>query len=180
MTGVDADAAAVLTGENSVDGSVVVSIHADEGKALLDFARHLGLADETAADVVQEALLRLWRELQRGRVLVDPTAWTYRTCYRLAMDQHRWRNRLARLLPRLMPAHPTYALPEDSDRTLVWSAVDQLPPRQRHALYLHYAADLPFEAVATTLGITPSAARTHASRGIATLRERLEDWQENA
>jgi DNA-directed RNA polymerase specialized sigma24 family protein len=40
-------------------------------------------------------------------------------------------------------------------------------------LYLHYAADLPFEEVATVLGISSSAARTHASRGVASLRGEL-------
>ena len=55
----------------------------------------------------------------------------------------------------------------------VWRAVDELPPRQRHVLYLHYAADLTFEQIAGVLGISPSATRTHASRGVATLRERL-------
>ena len=179
MTGMDSDAATVVTGETAF-GAIVSGVHATEGRALLDFARHLGLADEAAADAVQESLLRLWRELQGGTSLADPTAWTYRTCYRLAMDQHRWRRRLMRLLPRLAPEQPTYAGPEDSDRVLVWTAVDQLPARQRHALYLHYAADLTFEAVAMTLGISPSAARTHASRGIATLRERLGTWEEEA
>ena len=40
-------------------------------------------------------------------------------------------------------------------------------------LYLHYVADMTFEQIAGVVGISPSATRTHASRGIATLRERL-------
>jgi DNA-directed RNA polymerase specialized sigma24 family protein len=40
-------------------------------------------------------------------------------------------------------------------------------------LYLHYAADLPFEEIAGILGISPSAARTHASRGMVRLRTHL-------
>jgi DNA-directed RNA polymerase specialized sigma24 family protein len=40
-------------------------------------------------------------------------------------------------------------------------------------LYLHYAADLPFEEIAGILGISPSAARTHASRGMGRLRTHL-------
>jgi RNA polymerase sigma factor (sigma-70 family) len=55
----------------------------------------------------------------------------------------------------------------------VWAAVDGLPARQRHVLYLHYVADLTFEQIAGVIGISASATRTHASRGIATLRERL-------
>jgi RNA polymerase sigma-70 factor, ECF subfamily len=158
----------------SADAAVVEDLHELHGPALFDFARHLGLQDAEAADAVQETLLRLWRELRRGTIIERPPAWAYRTCYRLAMEQHRWRRRLGRLLPRLSPRHEAYAGPEDaSDRQAVWLEVDRLPPRQRHAIYLHYAADLPFAEVGEILGISPSAARTHASRGLATLRGQL-------
>jgi RNA polymerase sigma factor (sigma-70 family) len=158
---------------NAVDAALVTELHEVHGPALYDFARHQGLTDEQAADVVQEALLRLWRELQRGVAIESPLAWTYRICYRLAMEQHRWRRRVAVLLPRLAPRHSAYAGPETSDRVAVWTGVDRLPSRQRQVIYLHYAADLTFDDVARIIGISPSAARTHASRGLATLRAHL-------
>ena len=153
--------------------AVVTELHELHGARLFDFARHQGLADDQAADVVQEALIRLWRELGRGTVVENPLAWTFRTAYRLAMEQHRWRRRLAAVLPRLAPVHSEHAGPEASDRVTVWTMVDQLPPRQRQVLYLHYAADMPFEDVASVIGISASAARTHASRGLGSLRGRL-------
>jgi RNA polymerase sigma factor (sigma-70 family) len=116
---------------------------------------------------------RLWRELRRGTGIERPPAWLYRTVYRLAMQQHRWRHRVSLILPRLAPHRTDCAGPETSDRLTVWAAVDGLPPRQRHVLYLHYDADLTFDQIAGIVGISPSAARTHASRGIATLRGRL-------
>ena len=152
---------------------MVAELHHAHGAALYDFARHLGLSDEQAADALQEAILRLWREIRRGTFIDRPLAWLYRTVYRLAMEQHRWRRRLSLLLPRLAPHRTDYAGPESSDRVTVWTAVDGLPPRQRQVLYLHYVADLTFEQVAEIVGISASATRTHASRGIATLRERL-------
>ena len=152
---------------------MVTELHDAHGAALYDFARHLGLSDEQAADALQEAILRLWRELRRGTFVERPHAWLYRTLYRLAMQQHRWRHRLSMLLPRLAPHRIDYAGPEVSDRLSVWGAVDRLPPRQRHVLYLHYVADLTFEQIAAVIGISASATRTHASRGVATLRERL-------
>ena len=156
-----------------VDAGLVTELHELHGSGLVDFARHMGLTDEQAADAVQEAFLRLWRELRRGAVVENPLGWIYRTTYRLAMEQHRWRRQLSRLLPRLAPHRIDYAGPESSDRVTVWAAVDGLPPRQRHALYLHYAADMAFDQVAAVIGISPSAARTHASRGLATLRGQL-------
>ena len=157
----------------SADASMVTDLHDAHGAALYDFARHLGLSDDQAADALQEAILRLWRELRRGTLIERPPAWLYRAIYRLAMDQHRWRQRLSLLLPRLAPSRTDYAGPEGSDRLSVWQAVADLPPRQRHVLYLHYAADLTFDQIAGVIGISASATRTHASRGVAALRQRL-------
>jgi RNA polymerase sigma factor (sigma-70 family) len=152
---------------------LLTELEADQGPALYDFARHQGLSDEQAADAVQEALLRLWRELRRGAVIERPPAWLFRTVYHLAMAQHRWRRQLSLLLPRLAPRRADYAGPEASDRLTVWATINELPTRQRQVLYLHYAADLPFDEVAGILGISASAARTHASRGLTTVRTRL-------
>jgi RNA polymerase sigma factor (sigma-70 family) len=160
-------------GAGMSDADVLVDLQAAHGPVLYDFARHQGLTDDQAADAVQEALLRLWRELRRGTTIERPSAWMFRTVYHLAMAQHRWRRQLARLLPRLAPRHVAYAGPEASDRLAVWGAVDELPPRQRQVLYLHYAADLSFEEIAGVLGVSASAARTHASRAMATLRREL-------
>jgi RNA polymerase sigma factor (sigma-70 family) len=160
-------------GAERTDADLLTELQADHGQALYDFARHQGLTDEQAADAVQEALLRLWREFRRGAIIERPVAWTFRTVYHLAMAHHRGRRQLALLLPRIAPRRPDYAGPEASDRLTVWAAVDHLPARQRQVLYLHYAADLPFEEIAGILGISASAARTHASRGMAALRSDL-------
>lgn len=157
----------------TTDADLLVDLQAAHGSALHDFARHQGLTDDQAADAVQEALLRLWRELRRGTIIERPPAWMFRTVYHLAMAQHRWRRQLALLLPRVAPRPGGYAGPEASDRLTVWAAVDELPARQRQVLYLHYAADLPFDDIAGILGVSASAARTHASRGMATLRKEL-------
>ena len=122
---------------SATDAAMVTELHDAHGAALYDFARHLGLTDEQAADALQEAILRLWRELRRGTFIERPPAWLYRTVCRLAMEQHRWHHRLSLLLPRLAPHRTDYAGPESSDRLTVWAAVDGLPPRQRHVLYLH-------------------------------------------
>jgi RNA polymerase sigma factor (sigma-70 family) len=59
------------------------------------------------------------------------------------------------------------------ERRQVWTEVDRLPERQREVLYLRYRADLPFDAIARVLGITSSAARSHATQALGTLRTRL-------
>ena len=113
-----------------------------------------GLSDEQAADALQEAMLRLWRELRRGTSIERPLAWLYRTC-----TDSRWSNIGGAIGFRCCfpdsrrSARTTQGRRARTDLT-VWAAVDGLPPRQRHVLYLHYVADLTFEQIAVVVGIS--------------------------
>ncbi len=66
---------------------------------------------------------------------------------------------------------------DNSDRIAVWGEVDRLPTRQRQVIYLRYRADLPFDDIGVVLGMTASAARSHATQATHTLRTRLRPEQ---
>lgn len=53
--------------------------------------------------------------------------------------------------------------------------VRSLPDRQRDVLLLRYQADLSEAEIAETLGISVGSVKTHASRGLAAVRDRLEE-----
>ena len=160
------------TGSESQSRSVI-DFERSHGQTLFGFVRSLGVQDAAAADVVQESILRLFDALCAGQPIRDKKAWTFHVAYRLAMDEHR---RIARGL-RLVSAQPHPADAGDPgdalERQQVWSEVDRLPDRQRAVLFLRYRADLAFEDVGITLGITASAARSHCTQALATLRARL-------
>jgi RNA polymerase sigma factor (sigma-70 family) len=157
----------------AVDPRVVVELEARDGQALLGFVRRLGLNDSEAADAVQDVLLRLWIELRRGALIDNPRNWAYRSIYRLAMDQHRLSRRLGALGAFLASPARQPLVREVSDRIAVWSEIDRLPMRQRQVFYLRYRSDLAFDEIADVLGITSSAARSHSTQAMATLRKRL-------
>ena len=153
---------------------MVADLEARHGQALFGFVRRLGLTDQQAEDCVQESLTRLWTELQRGTIVVDPKGWAYRAAYRLAMDEHRLRRRVAALVARIGERTVSASAADDpTDRVAIWREVDRLPPRQRQVLYLRFRADLPFDQIGLILGITDSAARSHATQAMHTLRSRL-------
>ena len=154
--------------------ALVTEIEQRHGDALLGFACRLGIDESTARDVVQEGLLRLYDAMLGGKRVQDARAWTFTVVYRLAMDEHRRHERAVRFepdVPRPAPAGDDPVL--HSERHMVWSEVDRLPERQRAVVYLRYQADLPFDAVGQVLGITSSAARSHATQAMGTLRVRL-------
>jgi RNA polymerase sigma factor (sigma-70 family) len=154
----------------------VVTLEQTIGPRLYGYAVHLGADGSRAQDLVQDALLRLWRELSRGVDVASPEPWLYRTVSRLVMDEHRFRRRIRRLMTDLAQRPiPKVMEVETVEHAALWAAVERLPPRQRQVLYLRYRADLTCDEVAHVMGITAAAVRSHTSQALVTLRGRLGD-----
>ena len=165
------DFAASAGGESADHAARRVTEHYERrGRELWGLARRLGATDEQAADVVQEAHLRLWRELSNGTFVEDVDAWVFRVAYHLVMDQHRLGRRVRELVGRLTVGHVESVSHALDDRLSLWALVDRLPARERATLYLRYRADLSFEQIGEVMGITTASARTYASRGVERLR----------
>lgn len=177
-------AVASAGGEAEVErlASLVTAQYERQGRVLWGLARRLGASDETAADVVQETHVRLWRELLDGTYIEDLDAWTFRVAYRLVMDQHRLGRRIRGIAERIAQPQPLTISGAVDDAVSLWPAVDQLPERERVTLYLRYRADLSFEQIAQVMGISAGGARTYASRGVERLRIAFsgEDGEPNA
>jgi RNA polymerase sigma factor (sigma-70 family) len=152
--------------ENDGNRALVSELHEQRGPELYGFARRPGLSPDTAADAVQESLLRLWATLDSGASVARPDAWLFRALYRICMDHHRWSRRASGLVARLLPRPTTAPETPIADRLTVWDAVDRLPERQRLIVYLRYRADLPYEEIGSVLGINPVSARSQVSRAL--------------
>jgi RNA polymerase sigma factor (sigma-70 family) len=132
-----------------------------------EYARRMNVDPGAADDVLQEAFARLLA-IEPGRRPDEPIAWIFRVAHNLTMDRHRSRARVRPVAVRAEVA------PEEAiERAEIWSFVEQLPERQRAAVFLRYRADLDFATVARILEISESGARASVFRGLATLRSRL-------
>lgn len=138
------------------------------------FARRLDA--DLAADVMQEAFLRLWRAWQAGDEFADPEAWVCRVARNLAADAAKaaFRRHGTRADPPPV-ADGTAAPPDELARREAFAAVRavlaELPPADRELLALKYAAGLDGAELAGRLGIDVSAVHMRLSRA----RRRLED-----
>jgi RNA polymerase sigma-70 factor (ECF subfamily) len=169
------------TDDRPADGAIAERVALERfatrhAQTIFGFAIRLGLTQTEAEDCLQETLTRLWTELVAGHTLHDPRAWAFRTAYRIAMDEHRLRRRVAGLLARIPSREGAHAEPDPgaaSAQASVWLEVDRLPVRQRQVVYLRYRADLSFDQIGSILGISAGAARSHATFAMKTLRTRL-------
>ena len=62
----------------------------------------------------------------------------------------------------------------DPDRIALAGALDDLPPRMRACLSLHYYAGLSVLEIALVLGISPNTAKFHLKVGLERLRKALD------
>jgi RNA polymerase sigma-70 factor (ECF subfamily) len=70
---------------------------------------------------------------------------------------------------------PREALVDHEARGAMLARLDQLSPQQRTALVLRYGHDLPVAEVAELIGVEIATVKTHLVRGLARLRDLMEE-----
>lgn len=133
---------------------------------------------EVAAELVQEAFLRLARHARRLDADCKVDLWLFVVARNLARSWWRWSfldgDRLLRVAsgwlgaPEPASAWDEVALAEDERR--VEAAVRALPAAQREVVTLLTTGGLSPEEAAEVLGLRPDAVRQRWSRALATLR----------
>jgi len=139
--------------------------------------RFIGNEDE-AADIVQDAFLRLLDAAGRYRPEAKFRTYLYQIISRLCLD------RVKKKQPVLLTTIPdtpdpglavSEAMIRRETSAAVRSALDGLPPNQRMAVVLRYYEDLNYEDIASALETTPKAVERLLARGRQCLRGLLEN-----
>jgi len=141
---------------------------ADEHRGLFKLLYFVTGNRADAAELMQDAFLRLWERWDRIESIDDPTAYLFR----VALNGFRMRARAARRAARRMVApassfdpYDEVNLREDVRRMLL-----SLAPRQRAALVLLDMYGYGSEEATRIMGIRPSTVRALATQGRAALR----------
>ena len=126
-----------------------------------------------AEDCFQETFIAALRAYPRLRADSNPRAWVLTIAHRKSLDAHRARARRATPVedPAAADGRSASALSAPERDETLWSAVDELPARQRSAVVLRYVADLPHREIAATIGCSEEAARRSLHEGLSKLRK---------
>ena len=127
-----------------------------------------------AEDLVQEALLAVYRKRQRVR---EPEALEQYVRTTMVRTHLNWvRRRSNREIAR-PDVDEREVHPFEHDDT--WEALARLAPRQRAVVVLAYYEDLTDPRIAEVLAISVGAVKTHRARALAVLRSRLAEHEES-
>lgn len=142
-------------------------LYRDQWAEMVRLAWLMNGSREAAEDIVHDAFLRLeplWPSLQHPaaylRQVVVNGVRTYQR--RVAMERRH----------RPIPLAPSTT---DCEFQNIWAVVDDLPTRQREALILRFYLDLTISDVAELLGCPVGTTKSLIHRGLATVREKVEE-----
>ncbi|MBT2453114.1 SigE family RNA polymerase sigma factor [Streptomyces sp. ISL-43] len=128
-----------------------------------------------AADLVQEALVRVFAQPRSSWDVGDAEAYVRRTMLNYFVDQHRRRARFVMATPRL--AQST-AVAEHSEgvglRIDLLAALKGLSPRQRACVVLRYYEDCTVPVIASQLSCSEGTVKGHLSDALARLGAALD------
>lgn len=127
---------------------------------------------DAAEDCLQETFMAALRAYPRLRHAENLRAWLYTIAHRKATDTVRVRARrpttvaLDGLTPGAEPSTAPTPMADDG----LWSAVRDLPAKQRAAVVHRYVLDLDYRQIADRMGTSEEAARQNVSAGLRRLR----------
>ena len=126
---------------------------------------------DDAEDCFQETFLAALRGYPKLSDARNLRGWLLTIAHRKAIDHHRAKGAGRCRSPR----SPEVAVedPRAAARTAIWQLVGALPPKQRAAVALRFASDMPHGEIGAALGCSPEAARRNLHEGMKRLREEL-------
>lgn len=134
--------------------------------------RHLR-DDAAAADLMQQVMIMMLERLRAG-ALDEPeklASFVFGICRRVVLDQRRGQSRRERLLGTYGEAlRPPETSPLEVDNERLVHCLERLPERERTVLMLTFYNDMPAEALARELGLSPGNVRVIRHRGLERLR----------
>ena len=157
----------------------VTRLYAVHFRSLVRLAALLLRDTGAAEEVTQDAFVAMHGAWRRLRDQDDPDkalAYLRRSVVNGARSALRHRKVAEKHAPRPAPdaASAEHGALLAVEHAEVMAALRRLPERQREVLVLRYYLDLSEAGIADALGISRGAVKSHASRGIATLRSSLE------
>lgn len=153
-------------------------------KELLRFLRRSGVSEDTAADLVQDAFLRLASiNPATGGAIGNPRAYLFRISRNLSIDHIRSLTTQNRYVQSGLPADEIAEIRPSAETEVDFKqrinrlerAIETLPERQREVFLLHKYEELSHAEIAERLGVSKSMVEKHMMKALAHLRDSLGD-----
>jgi RNA polymerase sigma-70 factor, ECF subfamily len=146
------------------------------GGSVRAFLNRLCRNRHDADDAFQETAIRVWRQVSRGAVVLQPKSWLMTVAYRTFIDLNaRKRTPVESLIDSPdVRSNPEHAVELREDAARMFNAVDDLTDTIREVVLLHYSGGLSLRETAEALSISEGTAKSRLNAALIQLRKRLQ------
>lgn len=154
----------------------VTAIYSEHYRSLVRLAAFLVRDNATAEEVVQDSFVAMHGAWRRLRDTDKALSYLRQSVVNRSRSVLRHRMVVDKNTPKPAPDMPSaeHGAIIQLERSAVVSALRGLPERQREALVLRYYGDLSEAQIASVMGISRGAVKSHTARAMAALRVVLE------
>ncbi|HUY50645.1 MAG TPA: SigE family RNA polymerase sigma factor [Streptosporangiaceae bacterium] len=162
--------------EHTADRAVT-RLYSEHYRSLTRLAAFLVRDGATAEEIAQDAFVAMHEAWPRLRDTNKALGYLRRFVVNRARSVLRRQMVMDRDRPKPPPDMPSaeYSAIVQLERSAVVAALSSLPDRQREALVLRYYGDLSEAQIATVMGISRGAVKSHTARAMSALRTVLEE-----
>jgi len=134
-----------------------------------------------AAELLQDAFLKCWRQWQQGTRPADPVAWIFVITWNTAIDARRRQQRRPRhetldeetTVTTTTQLSPSHVLEQREAVASAQAAIARLADPEQQVFLMRTAGELTFEAIAAALAIPVGTAKTRMRSALSKLRTTL-------
>jgi RNA polymerase sigma-70 factor, ECF subfamily len=149
-------------------------------KPLCIYAYRFFQDEESAEDVVQKTLIKVWEQRSKITKIQSLSSFLYRSVHNHSINELKHRQVVDRHSDSLKVELDAAAFDDVDDeyeerisKTLL-NAIESLPPKKREIFKLKYFKGLKHKEIADLLGISYRTVETHIVKGLQKLRDELD------
>jgi len=159
------------------DAELLRALHDKHAHSLLSYVVGLTHDRANAQDIVQETLLRAWRNpASLEQTGGSARGWVFTVARHIVIDQWRSASRRPEVLTDLVPEQAVQDTAQQTvDRQLVHAALRTLSIEHRQALFETYFRGASVAEAARTLGVPPGTVKFRTHYALCALRQAIDE-----
>ena len=138
--------------------------------------RMLQGVESSAEDLMQQVFVNFYEQLRAGTKVENARAYLLRSARNLCLNEFARQKPAEQFIEELYAASHNRSYEQQELISLIYATIEKLPDDYKEIVLMREQLGLPFDEIASIVGISAENARARASRGMKMMRSMLADY----